>query len=100
MIKNLEKKASAAKNLVPEYLKEVKQEGRNLAFVGSMGSHLGTVMLPVITPHPRGHWKENDYYCAYDWVVYAHKTYACKESHVAEDFEKQHRCWVIVIDPK
>ncbi len=90
-------KKDEAKTLVPEYLKEIKQEGQNLYFKGSVGSDLGVVTLPVVMPHPRGAWKKDEYYLINDWILFEKSTYACIKSHVAEAFEKQKEFWVMVV---
>jgi hypothetical protein len=99
MIQELQQQRISEK-MLPESLKAVYQEGDKLMFEGTYSSDLGTVTLPTITPHIRGPWQKEEYYCVHDWVVFEHKTYACMTSHVADDFAKDMAQWRIVIDPK
>lgn len=89
-----------SEKIIPESLKAVHQDGDKIMFEGTCGTDLGTVTLPTITPHIRGDWKKEEYYCVHDWVVFEHKTYTCIAHHVAENFAKEIAKWRVVIDPK
>lgn len=100
MIKALEQNQEKERALPPEVIKEIKQEGEELYFIGNYGSHFGHVLLPKIMPNPRGKWQKDEFYTVSDWVVFEHKTYACIKTHVALVFESEQDNWRLVIDPK
>lgn len=90
----------AEKPTPPEGIKTIEQAGDVLHFLGTYGSDLGTITLPKTTPQLRGEWKTQEYYLVNDWVVHAHKTYACIKNHVATTFEDDLPTnWRVVLDP-
>lgn len=78
-----------------------EQVGTELTIKTSAGKILGQCQLPMIKPHVRGYWQEDEDYKIFDWVVFDNKTYSCIKAHKAKEFQKEKlTCWELVIDPE
>ncbi len=64
-------------------LVSIKQEGRKLIFQGPQGVTFPPVDLPVITWTPKGLWKEDVSYAAYDVVQYKDSLWLCTTPHTS-----------------
>ena len=88
----LEQRIEALKVLLAqgktESLAEIKLNGTRLEFFGTSGIQFESVNLPVVTWQPKGEWKIDVLYNAYDVVSRENYLYVCITAHKSiEEFQ-------------
>lgn len=85
---------------VAEGVASLTQEGDQVTFQGTFGTHLGKILLPKAFPACRGKWLSETSYCVLDWVQFQQGIYSCVKAHTSKNFEEDKGCWALVFHPQ